>query len=83
MSFVEVVVICTLATIIMCVLLGNWNLLCYMMEEGVTKVHIIQMVKELSIGEFILLPFIFPAIIIYLIWSLLRYRPFSKGNWNE
>jgi hypothetical protein len=50
------------------------------MEEGATKVHIIQMVKELSIGEFILLPFMFPAIIIYLIWSLLKYRPFSKED---
>jgi len=80
MSFIEVVVICILATIIICVLLGNWNLLCYMMEEGATKVHIIQMVKELSIGEFILLPFMFPAIIIYLIWSLLKYRPFSKED---
>jgi hypothetical protein len=78
MSFIEYAVLCILVTLIMCFLLGNWNLLCNLIDE--TKEEIIQRVKGLSIGEFILLPFAFPAIIIYLVWALLKYRPFSKES---
>lgn len=83
MSFIEVVTICIVVTIVMFFLLGNWNLLFNLIHENATKEDIIEMVKGLSIGEFIFLPFTFPAFIIYLIWCLLKYKPFSKEDWNE